>query len=361
MSPTQKESSYIPTLDGWRAIAILLVIGAHSYSMLYHNGSRPAMLTASLFNHAGFGVDIFFGLSGYLICTLLLREKETFGTIGISRFYIRRAFRILPPVLVYLFTLVLLSHRGLLPDITKTEVFSALFFFRNYADGSWYTIHFWSLAVEEHFYLFAPLFILFFNRKHAIRLGLLLIVVCIVVRYFAFSHGAEGGIGLRTQNRYDGLLWGAIAALTLRDLRIKDRIRTYLSPGRTLLYAALTVVLLSLWTSPSTRRSIVAFVVPWFICSTVLTPTSFLARILEWSPVRWLGRISYSLYIWQMLFLPGFVRPLGIVQGFPLALIGPICCAVLSYYLVEKPMIKIGHRLAPARGQQRNLEKPVSA
>ena len=140
------QPSYIPTLDGWRAVAVCLVIGAHCDVILGNNGSWLAMRFAALFAHAGYGVDIFFALSGFLICTLLLREKERCQTISISRFYTRRVFRILPPMLLYVIFVSCLATFRPLPKIGKSELFAVLFFYRNYAVGTWYTAHFWSLA-----------------------------------------------------------------------------------------------------------------------------------------------------------------------------------------------------------------------
>jgi peptidoglycan/LPS O-acetylase OafA/YrhL len=111
-----KSSSYIPTLDGWRALAVSLVIGAHCYTMLLNSGTHAGALAAKILSHAGYGVDIFFALSGYLICTLLLQEKKRTGTIGLGRFYTRRVFRILPPILLYLTTLFFLTQLNLHPN-----------------------------------------------------------------------------------------------------------------------------------------------------------------------------------------------------------------------------------------------------
>lgn len=346
------ESAYIPTLDGWRAIAVSLVIAAHSAPMLANNGSRLALLLRSFVTHAGYGVDIFFALSGFLICSLLLREKERMNTISLSRFYVRRVFRILPPMFLYLLFITALSLLSILPHISLTEFLSVVFFFRNYMDGTWYTGHFWSLAVEEHFYLFAPVFILSFPRKWAIRATFVLIAGCIFIRWFEYSHDLFAGslLQFRTENRYDGLLWGCLLAFALRSESVTNWLRKRLNLIVFILTAISAVVLLTVFTSQPARRTIVAAVMPILIAYTVLNPTAFIGRILELSPMRWIGRLSYSLYLWQMLFLPEFERPLGVIQSFPLSLILPIVCAAISFYFVEKPMIRIGHKLAQAPG-----------
>jgi peptidoglycan/LPS O-acetylase OafA/YrhL len=108
------QRGYIATLDGWRAIAIGLVISSHSIPMLQNNGSRPALLLATLFEHQGYGVDIFFALSGFLITTLLLRERSRTGSISLKRFYVRRFFRIIPPIVCYLASFYILLQTGII-------------------------------------------------------------------------------------------------------------------------------------------------------------------------------------------------------------------------------------------------------
>jgi peptidoglycan/LPS O-acetylase OafA/YrhL len=344
---SRQSTFYIPTLNGWRAVAVSLVIGSHASTLLANNGSWLAMKIRALFTHGGFGVDIFFALSGYLICTLLLREKERNGTISLSRFYVRRLFRIMPPLLLYLFCVSLLSIYTVLPHIDRSEFAAVLLFYRNYMYGTWYTGHFWSLAVEEHFYLFAPVFILAFRRKWAVRSTLVLIGVCICIRALEFAHRPGTGFVLeyRTENRYDGLLLGCFLALVMQHPTSRDWLRTYLNTRVFLGTLVGASIVLTGFTSQPVRRTVVALVLPILIGYTVLNSKSIMGRFLEHSVLKWLGSISYSLYLWQTLFLPQAGRPLGVLQEFPFAFIVLLLCATLSFYLVESPMIKIGRRL----------------
>jgi peptidoglycan/LPS O-acetylase OafA/YrhL len=347
-----KSRSYIPTLDGWRAIAIALVIGGHSQVMLLHNGSRPAHLLRAFFKHTGYGVDVFFALSGYLICTLLLREKQRTHTISLARFYIRRAFRILPPMLAYVAFICVLAAAGAIPAVASKEIAAVLFFFRNYIDGSWYTGHFWSLAVEEHFYAVIPLFLLTFSRKWAVRCALVLIALCIGIRWFEYAQGwsATSLIQFHTENRIDGLLWGALLAIAFQSPTMREWFTRCINALVLTAILLAALILLVKFDSQPIRRTVVAIVLPFFIGYTVLKPQSLLGRILETAPLKWIGRLSYSLYIWQMMFLVEGDRPLGLVQAFPLNLILPFVCASLSFYFLEKPMIHLGHKLAAAPG-----------
>src|SRR5580704_3843554 len=145
------KSRHIPTLDGWRALAILLVIAHHAGTAFY---GEKEYYASSPTRFGIWGVPVFFGLSGILITKLLLEEFDRTGAISLKNFYIRRAFRILPPASLYVLCVAAL---GLV--VSRTEFVGSLLFFRNYLPDSiagLYTAHFWSLAVEEHFYLIWP-------------------------------------------------------------------------------------------------------------------------------------------------------------------------------------------------------------
>src|SRR2546430_13139239 len=108
-------SNYLPTLDGWRALAILGVMVCHSGDAFFHaDGPHPNVTLHSLTRHGALGVDVFFGISGFLICTRLIEEHKKTGRISLKRFYIRRAFRILPPYFTHLAALGALTAAGLI-------------------------------------------------------------------------------------------------------------------------------------------------------------------------------------------------------------------------------------------------------
>ena len=348
----QRASSYIPTLDGWRALAVSLVIGAHCSPMLVRQGSRPARLLATFFGHTGYGVDIFFALSGYLICTLLLNEKARTGTISLRRFYVRREFRILPPMLLYLLAVAVLAQLSILPDLHNYRFVSVLLFFRNYGLGSWYTGHFWSLSVEEQFYVVIPVFLLLVRRRWVGIALFVLVCSTVATRWYEFSHWSAGNgvLQFRTENRSDGLLWGGLLALVLSRPEPREWLRRRLTGGVFVGLVLAAAVLLNVFSAMAARRTIVAAMLPLLIAHTVLRPAGWVGRLLELGWLRWLGRLSYSLYLWQMMFLPEGERPLGRLQAFPWALLLPVGLACLSFYVLERPMIRMGHRLARAPG-----------
>jgi len=150
--PRPTGASYIPTLDGWRAVAILAVLVCHGLDQRQHPFAEPL---------GSAGVLLFFSISGFLITRRMLDEESQTGAVSLRKFYLRRAFRILPPALFYLAAITFLGLMGVFP-FSAEPILKALFFVRNYAyfdfamPATWYSAHFWSLSVEEHFYLIWP-------------------------------------------------------------------------------------------------------------------------------------------------------------------------------------------------------------
>jgi peptidoglycan/LPS O-acetylase OafA/YrhL len=318
-------------LDGWRALAILMVLWAHQGNVFYT--SPEAYLRGGLFYFGTWGVPIFFGLSGLLITKLLLEEHGRSGSIDLRGFYLRRAFRILPPMLVYL---GVVAAAGLLQS--KTEFWSCILFFRNYLPwqlGTWYSGHLWSLSVEEHFYLFWPALLIWFGVRKAWIPAIGLSLACAAWRWSLNAPAWNE----RTDFRLDSLLVGAALAFVL-DSRWLARCMDPATWVATLvlLFAAIRLD----W------RLCSSLCIPLLIAGTVTHPRWSFSRVLDWPPLRWLGRISYSLYLWQQLFLypPWQPMPTGWAQKFPVSLAAAFACATASYFVVERPLIRIGRRLS---------------
>lgn len=342
--------NYIPTLNGWRAVAVLLVIGAHSYTMLQNSGTKTGNMLASVLAHGGIGVDIFFAISGFLICTLLLHEKERTGAINLTSFYIRRFFRIIPSMWVYLAVVAALKLYGILDFVRSYDITSAALFFKNYTQGPyWYTDHFWTLAIEEHFYLFVPLLLASFSWKRSLQVAIAIVIICAMVRAIEYELLASK-VEFRTEARIDAIMYGAIAAL-LCD-RFTAQIKKYLTPVAVLFILCTAFIGCAVFPEMPIRRTLMAAAIPVPIVFTVLNPTLALGRLLEFMPLQWIGKISYSLYIWQMMFLVPADRPMPLVQSFPMAFILTFGCAIASYLLIERPFIRFGHFLV-ARSSSR--------
>jgi peptidoglycan/LPS O-acetylase OafA/YrhL len=350
---------YLPTLDGWRALAILGVLIYHGCTYLFCSvGPYPSYQASLLIQAGARGVDIFFAISGFLICSRLLQEQREQGRIHLKGFYIRRFFRILPPYFMYLAVLALLVPAGIV-SIRANEWWGCVLFVRNYVAGGWYTAHFWSLSIEEHFYLFLPALLLLAGVRQARPVVLVLALLIAVWRHLdGHFHwlAALGAVDLRTDTRLDALLWGCWTALLMSIPAYRECVRKWFSLG---LWLGVVGILLALARyRPSWDQTLQAFLMPWLLLGTVLRPTGLVAQVLESRLLRWIGRLSYSLYIWQQLFLFGIGHwnsprpfPLGPLQELPGSICATFACATASYYLVERPAIRLGQRLATWRQQ----------
>ena len=348
---------YIPTLDGWRAIAILGVILHHvTVSFVYPDGPFPNARALGISRALGdWGVEIFFAISGFLICTRLLQEREQTGEIGLKSFYLRRAFRILPPYFLYLAVLGVIAFVGL-AQVEAKEWWGCALFVRNYLTAptppftGWYTGHFWSLSVEEHFYLFWPLLLVICGNKRA-RI-VVVVLALIIMLWRTLDERLElvqiGHITHRTDTRIDGLLWGCWAALLLAVPAYKSWITQWFSVWIWLGVSGLLVVMSRY--SHTVEMAAKPFFLPWLLLGTILHPTTLFSRVLELGPVRWIGKVSYSLYLWQQLFLMGSMKvtrpfPMGWLQELPLNVMAAFACAMASYYIVERPVLRLGQRI----------------
>ena len=349
-TPSRPQSGYIPTLDGWRAIAIAAV-------MLFHGG--PIFAGGSHLEDLRLvgedGVRLFFAISGILICSRLLNEEETTGTFSLKSFYIRRLFRIQPAAMVFLAALAALGVTGILP-FHPLAWWTSLLSSRNFVasssatDGAWYTAHFWSLAIEEQFYLLLPGLLLLLKNKHRVRWFAAMTAVSWIGYLYLNGGKPSSHHSLRTESELCWLFLPALLALLMRRPAFRNRCVKCLLPGPILLVVCAILAALVFHVRHVQHIWLPTF--SFLVFATILHPRSILSRLLELSFLRWIGRISYSIYLWQQLFcvsgLPStaFGRPLGWLQWHPLSYVIPLGFAVLSYLFVEKPFIRIGHRLA---------------
>jgi len=344
------KSGYLPTLDGWRAVAILGVLFCHDNLHVF-----GPFGTGWLYLHGGWsGVDLFFAISGLLICSRLLEEERIFGHISLRNFYIRRAFRILPPAFVFLCAVAILIWTGML-HIGWREWLGTLLFVRNYTTllgkigvDSFLTGHFWSLAVEEHFYLILPTVLVLTRKRWRVPVlaGLSLIVA--IHRLHVLDYRPWHEVVFHTDIRLDGLLIPALFAVLAQSSEAKEKMRKWLRFWPLPLVAAM--ILYTKWEGSFWQMTLVPVLMPMAVLGAVLNPKSYLALPLEWSPLKYLGRISYSVYIWQELFFTShFIteHPLGILESTPLRYVATLALAMASYHFLERPLIRLGHRLAP--------------
>jgi peptidoglycan/LPS O-acetylase OafA/YrhL len=228
------------------------------------------------------------------------------------------------------------------------------------------------LAVEEHFYLIWP-FILVLLRKHlraAATVTLCAAIAVFVWRTIDSTHGwlipFGTDINAKTDTRLDALLWGCLAAFAYPYLQsLATDSRLFRHAWKVIVPVAM---LLTIFQNAPGGSFFRAVIFPAMIVSTALSPVSALSRLLSHSVMSWVGRLSYSIYIWQQLALfPTLASdsPLRTVQQFPLDLIAIVVMATFSYYLVERPMIRLGHRITQEQergfGAQPNPPSVVAA
>ncbi len=341
------DGSYIPMLDGWRAVAIALVLLFHGFFNSDLTGFDWIRPLANLSGRTGaLGVLVFFAISGYLITTRLLVEARRNGNISLRAFYIKRVFRILPPVVLYLLVLLAFFLCGLIS--LKSGDWAALAFLSNYIQGSWYTSHFWSLSVEEHFYLFWPLCLIVAGWHRAMWIGITLIILVGVWRPWKLAHltsGSKARTLQHTDMRLDYIMMGCVVALLIEFYPVFLHWLRLMGSAIGLLFL-FAVLLLSTHPFAADLRSLQALILTLIVCASSTTNPPWLRFLLTNPVVLFIGKISYSLYIWQQLFLgPSRYSAIASPLALPVKFAVSAAVAYLSYRFVEKPFIQYGRRL----------------
>jgi peptidoglycan/LPS O-acetylase OafA/YrhL len=352
--------TYLPQLDGLRALAVGAVIVYHVSAVWRpHLVSSP---TPGLF----IGVDVFFVLSGYLITAILLRELGATGTIGLNRFYGRRAVRLFP--LLFLVVAVvtpalIVSH----PEDTRTTLEgagAALFYVSAWVRGFGVSElgglgHVWSLSVEEHFYLLWPPLLSVLTvkwlRYRTAAVCALLIALTTYRLYMVFSRARLERMYNSPDLRMDQLLIGCLLALLLADVppvsavvRRAGNLAFWLSALG--LVGAALVFTINHYLYYAVGMTWVGLTAAVVIGHLVIWPRSVMSRVLSRQPMVWIGRRSYGIYLWHfpiLLALYGHVgsRPLlaAIVVGLTVTL------AAVSYRFLEAPLLARRDRTAKRR------------
>jgi peptidoglycan/LPS O-acetylase OafA/YrhL len=228
---------------------------------------------------------------------------------------------------------------------------ASVFFYPNYTDGGISTGHFWSLSVEEQFYLLWPILLVVMRKSWRTPLTLIVLFIAPVSRVISLVFFDDLNESLLTQFEYcyDMLLAGCLLSLLRHDAHWKHRMRSgFLQSWKGLLIA---FVLLGIGVGPIVPDHLggiqqlagslgVALLIN-FVVEGHRTP---LDTILNVSPMIWIGRLSYSLYLWQQLTC--FVRPTGWwLNGFPQCVLFCVVAAMASYFLIEQPSLKLRDRL----------------
>ena len=344
----------IPSLDGLRALAILLVIAGHIASSL-PPGAVDAMAPLFTFiGQSGRGVSLFFVISGFLITRLLLKEQERTGRISLRGFMARRALRILPAFYFYLAVLGLLALAGALVLPAQSLIAAATFTWNYWrVEGSWWVGHVWTLCIEEQFYLTWPLLLVLLGRSRAAWLALAVILAEPVVRVASYflAPGQRPVLSIMLHTRADMLMFGCLAALCYDQPRFQSLLNRIFRTRLQWLLISLSFIggpLLEarfaagyLFTVGYTLDGVaIALGMLWLIQHA----GSPLGRFFNSRLMVGIGVLSYSLYLWQQLFLTGENHTL--LGRVPVSIVASFAAAWLSYRLVEQPFLTLKGRFA---------------
>jgi peptidoglycan/LPS O-acetylase OafA/YrhL len=318
----------ISSLDGLRAISILLVLGGH----LVGTANYPAFgLAFGLW--ADLGVRIFFVISGYLITALLLREHDRTGRISLPAFYIRRTRRIFPAFYAYLAVIALTV------GLPWSDLWHAATYTTNYhldPARSWYVGHLWSLSVEEQFYLLWPLVLVLAGRR-ALPIAVGAIVLAPLARAAGLLWFGDRVVHEAGPMVMDALAAGCALALYRVELH------------QWALYRYLLRAPWVGWLLPL-GLALVGPPFPWGLAKVVMPSVAnvgivlLLDRVMTSPPVLlngraivWVGTLSYSMYLWQQPLLHR--DGTSWVTAFPVNLMLVFGCAIVSHYLIERPCL----------------------
>jgi len=281
--------------------------------------------------YANLGVRIFFVISGFLITTLLLNEEAKTGTISLRNFYVRRAYRILPAAFVFMLPMFVIYWH----ELRWQEMAAAVFFVMNFdSHKPWSIGHLWSLGVEEQFYFLWP-GVFKSIRRHRVGVLLGVIVLAPFCREFCYWLGLPAGYYGIFPTVADNLAIGCLLAIVMPRIPV---FRSWL-----VACMVLVIALVPAFPATSASHTTVKVLVLWplvqvCIAGVLLHVVRDPYRILNLAPVAWVGRISYSFYLWQQWFSYSHPPKPFYFVFFALAL----ACA--SYYLVEQPMLRLRDR-----------------
>ena len=364
---TNNKSRYLPSIDSLRALAVLAVI-------IYH-------VDVNYLPGGFLGVDLFFVLSGYLISSLIIKEYKKTGSVNLYNFYLRRARRLLPAVyfmitvgliIMVIFNEVLLkkSHLdavfGYIYSSNWWYIFHKLDYFDSFGSQSPFK-HLWSLAIEEQFYMIFPLLFLLINSKKKGKDGtyklsnnflyivLGLIFVSLITHILLFDINNISRIYFGTDTRAFSLLVGVVGAI----LYPMDKLNTKITPQENIVYSVVslisitTLITIMIYTSEYNTWLyrggflLVAILGIIIIISSGKQHT-IMAKLLSFKPVVFIGKISYSLYLWHfpILVLTTPVYEIGNPNNFYVILrvILTFIVAIISYVFVETPIRKLGFK-----------------
>jgi peptidoglycan/LPS O-acetylase OafA/YrhL len=331
-------SGRIPSLDGIRGVCILLVVASHTV------GSSNFRALYFLGGVAAVGLVVFFVLSGFLITTVLKREHLRTGTISLKNFYIRRFLRIFPVAYSYIGVVAVLSFLGIIGLRPHDLAFAVSYLMDFHHDRAWYLGHLWYLTVEEQFYLLWPIIVTILGFRRGLFLALAALAAIplsrIAIPLWLPSLSPTFGVPDGTES----ILTGCILALSFQWMTTK---RLFMSKLFSLVLLPAVAFRIYTWNRYEVVHGLsyllnILIALAVFRC--IAVPGDRLGRIINSKALMFVGGLSYSIYVWQQLFLPP--SPPG--SSFPSNLLAAIAVALCSYYVIERPCLKLKDRFTRA-------------
>jgi peptidoglycan/LPS O-acetylase OafA/YrhL len=338
-------SDHLASLDGLRAISIALVLFGHL------NGTRRFFdIDPGIGDYAHLGVLVFFVISGFLITNLLLLEHRKTGQISLKLFYARRSIRIFPSSYCFLACISILWLAGIVHLHGRDLLHAATYTVNYLPNASWQIGHLWSLSVEEQFYLLWPFAVVALKPQRAFwaaGAGILIGPVARIAAWFFFRGTPYRDLAMFPMVA-DSLATGCLLAIARRWLESQGWYLRMFSPAFSISLVCLILLVnryLGYTAVAVFGTSIINVCVAVLIHRSVYCHQDFLGQVLNWRPVAFVGVLSYSLYVWQQPFLDR--HSAAWVNEFPQNLAFVILASLASYFLLEKPMLKLRHRLRP--------------
>jgi len=337
----------IPSLDGLRALSIFAVLLGHLAGTQGFPRRIGHLVLATRPDIANIGVRVFFVISGFLITSLLITEHHERNDISLKRFYLRRTLRIFPAYGAYLLAVAFMASVHVI-EVPAGDFVHALTYTMNYAPHpGWHLGHLWSLALEEQFYLVWPAVVVLATPKRAWRVAVA--VVCIVpfvrIAQTLLLPASHSLIGRSFETTADAIALGCLLALRRDDLWARPGYRWAV---QSIWFPPLLMIcglLVGQWERPDLRLGypLVNVAVMLGIDHLIRYPAGRIGRILNSGALVTVGTLSYSLYLWQEPFVNRSAY--SAFAAFPQNLVLAFAAAAASYYLVERPFLRLRPRL----------------
>ncbi|MBD1363951.1 acyltransferase [Mucilaginibacter sp. ZT4R22] len=337
--PAVLDQKLYPSLNGIRGVAVLMVVIAHMIVLQYRAFSNLIFI-------GSLGVNIFFVLSGFLITTLCIKEKIVTGTLSLKKFYIRRALRILPVAYLYIGVIIVLNLTVKLNvnavSILSSALFAADFSYFKKTAYHWDLGHYWSLAVEEQFYLIFPVFI---KKSFYLFVGLVMFILFVlpVILYLQSANIIinSGPFYALTHFlvKFQAISLGCFFSVLC--------FKGYLNFGKLKWVITLACIAAIFFIKYDDVFSIKAVFVNLFlsvltgfiIVNSIYTTSDVIFKFFNFKPLATIGILSYSIYIWQQLFVSNDEKFWPSLYPFNIAFLIVVPC--ISYYFYESFFLRL--------------------